>query len=123
MIYLFTEKYPSWKLTFSSDLLEKLDNFKNYTPTWGLLGADELKLLLNMMGYENIFSKQIASNQNSNNLSNNLFISTGSFSFLFNYLATGEKNISGIIYGVVVLLVTVILSIIILAGVVKIFNS
>lgn len=121
MIYIFTEKYPSWKLTFSPDLHEKLDNFKNYSPTWGLFGADELKLILNMMGYENIFSKQIISNnQNSNNLSNNLFISTGVFGYLFNYFATGEKYMTGIIYGAVVILLTIILSIIFLFGVFKI---
>lgn len=121
MIHLFTTKYPSWKLSFSADLHEKLDNFQNYAPTWGLFGADELKLIFNMMGYENIFSKQIISNnQNSNNLSNNLFISTGVFGYLFNYFATGEKNMTGIIYGAVVISLTIILSMFFLFGVFKI---
>jgi len=121
MIHIFTTKYPSWKLSFSPDLHEKLDNFQNYTPTWGLFGADELKLILNMMGYENIFSKQIISNnQNSNNLSNNLFISTGVFGYLLNYFASGEKNMIGIIYGAIVILLTIILSAFFLFGVFKI---
>jgi len=120
IIYIFTTKYPSLKLNFSTELHEKLDNFKNYTPTWGLFGADELKLILSMMGYENIFSKQIISNnQNSNNLSNNLFISTGSFGYLFNYFATGEKYMTGIIYGAFIILLTIIISMFFLFGVFK----
>ena len=120
IIYIFTTKYPSLKLNFSTELQEKLDNFKNYTPTWGLFGADELKLILSMMGYENIFSKQIISNnQNSNNLSNNLFISTGYFGYLFNYFATGEKYMTGIIYGAFIILLTIIISMFFLFGVFK----
>jgi hypothetical protein len=122
IVYVASEKSASFKSSFSDDLVEKLDNFKNYTPTWGLIGADELKLIFNIMGYENIFSKQIASNnQNSKDLSNNVFIASGSFlpSFL-QFIVTGEKNISGLVYGSIVLLLTVILSFIILFGIAKI---
>jgi len=115
IIYIISEKSPSFKASFSDDLVEKLDNFKNYTPTWGLIGGDELKLILNIMGYDNIFSRQIVSNnQNSKDLSDNIHISSGTFSYLFRFIATKETNFAGIIYGFIVLIITLFLSITIL---------
>ena len=48
ILYIISEKKPSFKENISEDLAEQLDNFKNYTAPWGLIGVDELKLLLKL---------------------------------------------------------------------------
>ncbi len=113
MSFLYMSTKDSAKSLFSNDLVEQLDNFKNYSPSWGLLGVDEIKLLLNMMGYENKFSKFILSDEGSN-ISNNKFISSGFLKFFL------EKNTNGMFISVLTILITVIVSVIILFGVVKI---
>lgn len=120
ILYIRTEKNSSLKDTFSDELVDQLENFKNYSAPWGLIGIDELKLYLNMMGYENNFSKIILENNNSKNISDNKFVSTGVLGFLVNMIANGDKNINGIIYGIVLLVITIIISVIILYGIAKI---
>lgn len=116
VLYLISERSSSLKDSFSEDLVEKLDNFKNYTPTWGLLGVDELKLLLNILGYENIFSQMIIpEDNNGKNLSQNKYVSTGALGFLINLISTSNtNNMTGIIYSVILVILTITISMIIL---------
>ena len=83
---------------------------------------DEIKLLLNVLGYDNKFSKKIiGDNSNSKNLSQNTFASSLMLGFLINFIVTKDKsNMSGIIYSVLVILLAVIISIIILYFIIKI---
>ena len=121
MLYIISEKKSSLKDKFSDDLIEQLDNFKNYSPTWGLIGVDELKLMLNIFGYENIFSKMIIPDDDEGkNISQNRFVSTGFLSYIINFIAKKETNMKGIIYGLLLLVITIVVTIIILYGVVKI---
>ena len=121
MLYIISEKKQSFKDTFSDDLVEQLDNFKNFSPTWGLIGVDELKLMLNIFGYENIFSKMIIPDDDEGkNISQNRFVSTGFLSYIINFIAKKETNMKGIIYGLLLLVITIVVTIIILYGIVKI---
>jgi len=117
-VYLIAEKKDSFKDRMSDDLQEKLNNFKNYTPSWGLIGIDELKLIMNICGYENLFSKSIISeNNNSTNLSNNKFIVSG---FLQQIITNKDSNFSSIIYFIIILITSIIFSVTILYGFIKI---
>jgi hypothetical protein len=113
ILYVSTKNSP--KSGYSDDLLKELDNFKNYTPSWGLLGIEELKTILGMVGYENLFSKSIISeNNNSNDLSNNKFISSGLLSFVL------ENNTGGSFLSALYAILTFVISYIILFVVVKV---
>ena len=106
---------------FSSDLKEQLDNFKDYSAPWGLIGVDEFKLLLNILGYENLFSKQIIDgDDDSKNVSQNRFVSSGFLTYIINYIAKGETNFKGIVYAVIIFVLTLLVSVIILYGIIKI---
>jgi hypothetical protein len=121
IIYIISEKNSSFKDNFTDELLEQIDNFKNYSPSWGLIGVDEFKLFLNMKGYENIFSKIIVSDDNNTkNLSQNKFVSTLSLYHLINMFAKGETNTSGIAYSILIFILTIIVTVIILKGFYKI---
>ena len=122
IIYILSEKSSSMKDSFSDDLVNQLDNFKNYSPSWGLIGIDELKLLLNVFGYENDFSKSIISeNNDGKNISENKFVSSGLLGFIFQRIANKENtNINGMIYSGVIMVLTILISIIILIGVAKV---
>lgn len=106
----------SWiKDNFSSELNYQLENFKNYSPTWGLVGIDEIKTILNVMGYENIFSKEMTNNNNENkDISQNKYISSALIRFFI------SSNSSGMILSGVILLITIIVASIILFGVAKV---
>jgi hypothetical protein len=121
VIYIISEKASSFKNGFSDDLVDQLNNFKNYSPSWGLLGIDFLKIIMNVFGYENIFSKTIIGvNNDSKNISDNKFVSSGLLGFVVNLISSGEMNKSGIIYSIVLLVITIIISCTILYGVFKI---
>jgi hypothetical protein len=71
-----------------------------------------------MFGYENLFSQSIIpENNNSNNLSNNKFISSG---FLPHFLI--ENNKGGMFLSIIITILTIIFSYIILFGVTQIQN-
>ena len=121
LLYIISEKQSSLKDKFSDDLVEQLDNFKTFSPTWGLIGVDELKLMLNVFGYENIFSKMVIPDEDEGkNISHNRFVSTGFLSYIINFIAKKETNMKGIIYGLLLLVITIIVTVIILYAVVKI---
>ena len=122
MSILYVCSRGSLKDKFSEDLANQLENFKNYSPSWGLIGVDFFKLILNMSGYENIFSKEIIpEDNNSKNISNNKFVSSGMFTFLFQFIVNKDlSNVKGIILNIVILILTLGISSIILFGVVKV---
>lgn len=122
MSILYVCSRGSLKDKFSEDLANQLENFKNYSPSWGLIGVDFFKLILNMSGYENIFSKEIIpEDNNSKNISNNKFVSSGMFTFLFQFIVNKDlSNVKGIILNIVILILTLTISSIILFGVVKV---
>ena len=105
----------SSKTSYSDDLVKSLENFKDYSPSWGLLGVEEFKTLLGLFGYENLFSKAIIpENNNSYDISDNKFVSSGFLYFL------NDKNKGGLIIGVITAILTFVVSMIILYGVLKI---
>lgn len=115
LLYFMSEKFVNIRDSFSDELIYQLDNFKNYSPTWGLIGVDVIKGLLNTLGYDNIFSKMIADNNNDNkNISQNKYISSGLLKFFV------SSNMSGMIFSGVVFAISIIISIIILYGIAKI---
>ena len=115
MILYFTTK-DGLKSNFSDDLVKDLDNIKNYSPSWGLFGVQELKTFLEMFGYENLFSKSIISeNNNSHNLSNNKFMASGILPFF-----AIDKNSGGMTLSIVITILTIIFSSIILFAVNKV---
>lgn len=120
ILYIFSEKSSSLKDSFSEELVDQLNNFKNYSAPWGLIGVDELKLVLNILGYENNFSKSILGNNNSKNVSDNKFVSSGVLGFLVQMIATKETNMSGLIYSGILLILTILISVIILFGIAKV---
>jgi hypothetical protein len=121
ILYILSEKKDSLRDSFSSDLVEQMEDFKNYSPNWGLIGVDELKLLLNAMGYENILSKSILSN-NGYNVSQNKYVSSGFLNFFVHFIVSKDmdSNKNGIAYSFMLIVVTILISVIILYGIVKI---
>lgn len=120
-IYISYSKIDSLKDSFSEDLIEQLDNFKNYSPSWGLIGIDELKILLNTMGYNNIFSKEIFPNEDDgSNISANKFFASGLLGPFIQKAVGEESNIRGIVFSLVNFILTIIICAIILYGVARI---
>jgi hypothetical protein len=118
MIYL---KYKDTdKKGLSDDLIKKIDNFKNYSASWGLIGVEELKIIMGLNGFNNIFSDYILEDKtNSVNISNNKFITSGLLGFgIFDFIE--NKNKKGLIYSIIYFLITIFVSSIILFQIVKI---
>ena len=107
---------------FSDDLINQLDTFSDYSPSYNLVGVDVVKALLSMFGYDNIFSKEYRNNNKFNNLSSNKYVIPGLFSYMFvkgsdqeNPNASSRLMIQGFIA-----ILTVIISSILLWSVYKI---
>lgn len=120
ILFLITETYTGLKDKYSPDLLNILNNFKSYTPSLGLIFVDELKIVMNMCGYENNLSKLILTNDNGfKNLSQNKYVSFINLYFITHYLRhlfnKTHTNHRGIVYFVFILVITVIVSSIILS--------
>lgn len=123
LVYVLYNNAELFKDSMTDGFREQLDNFREYSPTWNLIGMDILKGILNILGYENIFSKEYSNeNNNSPNLSKNRYVTPGIFSY-FGFAMTGDtnENDSGklIVQGII-LLVTIIISMTLLYGVYKI---
>lgn len=102
---------------YSDDLKKTLDNFQNYSSSWGFFGIEELKNIMAMAGFENLFSKSIIpENNNSNDISNNKFISSALLGFFV------LNNNSGIAVSILFISITLIISIVILFVFLKIQN-
>jgi hypothetical protein len=116
---LMTILYSNYKdkAGLSSNLYKKFDNFKNYSPSWGLIGIEELKLVMGIFGFENIFSDDILQGTtNSVNISNNKFVSSG----LLGFFAEGNKK--GMFYSILYFIISIIISTVIVFGIVKVQN-
>ena len=119
-LYVISLKAESFKDKFSEDLVEQLDNFQNYSPTWSLFGVDALKGILNIFGYSNDFSKFFIPEEDiSKNITNNKYLASGLLS-IFTTTLGDNTNYKGLILSGLVLLITIIVSIIILFGIIKI---
>lgn len=83
--YSYAQEYGTEGLMagdyFSDDLKEQLEDFSNYSPSYNLVGMDIIKTLLNILGYENIFSKSYVNNNKHNNLAGNKYVISGLFSY------------------------------------------
>lgn len=114
-LYVLSEKNMSIRDSFSDELIHQMDNFKDYSPTWGLIGVDLIKGILNILGNENIFSKEVVDNNNENkNISQNKYISSGLLKFFV------SSNMSGMIFAAIVLALSVIIGSIILFAIAKV---
>ncbi len=114
-MFIYTSYKDSDKSNLSSDMRKILDNFKNYSPSWGLIGVEELKIIMGLNGYENIYSEYVINgSSNSVNLSDNKFVSSGLLGFFV------QKNIKGIIFSSIYFIITFLITIIVLFGIVDI---
>lgn len=68
--------------SFTDELKDQLDDFSTYSPSWNLVGMDLIKSLMNLNGYENIFSKKYTNQNKANNLGSNKYVMPGLFSYL-----------------------------------------
>ena len=121
LIYMATERNSDLKNNFSDDLVEQLDNIKNYSPSWSLAGIAPLKAIMNMVGYDNIFSKEFV---NENNTQKNVAQDKYVFSLLILRLLMKEDAITsskkGIVFGALMVILTILIASIILFGIVKV---
>jgi len=108
MSLLYGISSDDMKNYYSEDLSNELNNFKNYSAPWGLIGIEEMKVLMGMFGYENMFSKFIIGNNNSTDLSDNKFVSSGLLGFFL------EKNVKGIFMSILYAVLTGLISFMIL---------
>jgi hypothetical protein len=117
MLVLYVINRQNINPYYSDDLTKTLKNFENYSPPWGLFGIEELKILLGIFGYENIYSKSVIGENNSSyNISDNKFVSSGLLYFFV------ENNKSGMVTGIIYLVLTLIISFLILFGHAKVQN-
>ena len=114
-LYVRVQSNEYLKNTFSEDLNNQMENIKNYSPSWALIGTDIIKLILHMQGYSNVFSKLIIPDTiNSKNLSSNTLVSAGLFKFL-DY--KNADNMKGMILNATIAIISIILTIIIVFGI------
>lgn len=117
ILYMVTEKNDELKDNFSDNLLEELDDIKNYSPSWSLIGVDLLKSVMNMNGFKNELSERVTNNNNNKkNISGDKYFSSLLFlRLLLNDDITGNKE--SIIFAGIILVLTLIVGSIILYGV------
>jgi hypothetical protein len=120
LLYMMTERNDELKDNFSDNLLEELDDIKNYSPSWSLIGVDLLKTVMNMNGFNNELSENVVNNNNSKkNISSDKYFS--SLIFLRLILSDNfSENKKGIIYASIILVLTLIFGSIILYGVLNV---
>jgi hypothetical protein len=120
LLYMITEKNEALKDNFSDNLLEELNDIKNFSPSWSLIGVDILKTVMNMNGFNNELSEKIVNNNNNKkNISSDKYFS----SLIFFRLLLSDNisdNKKGIIYASVILVLTLIFGSIILYGVLNV---
>ena len=120
ILYMVTERNDELKDNFSDNLLEELDDIKNYSPSWSLIGVDLLKSVMNMNGFNNVLSEKVVNNNNNKkNISGDKYFSSLLFlRLLLNEDITGNKE--SIIFAAIILVLTLIVGSIILYGVLKV---
>jgi hypothetical protein len=119
-LYMITEKNEELKEHFSDNLTAELDDIKNYTPSWSLIGIDLLKTVMNMNGFNNELSERVANNNNNkkNISSDKYFTSLIFFRLLLSENITENKE--SIIFASIILVLTLIFGSIILYGVLSV---
>lgn len=120
ILYMVTERNDELKDNFSDNLLEELDDIKNYSPSWSLIGVDLLKSVMNMNGFNNVLSEKVVNNNNNKkNIAGDKYFSSLLFlRLLLNDDITGNKE--SIIFAAIILVLTLIFGSIILYGVLKV---
>jgi hypothetical protein len=120
ILYMVTERNDELKDNFSDNLLEELDDIKNYSPSWSLIGVDLLKSIMNMNGFKNELSERVVNNNNNKkNIAGDKYFSSLLFlRLLLNDDITGNKE--SIIFASIILVLTLIFGSIILYGVLKV---
>ena len=86
-----------FKERVSEDMASQFENFKNYSPSWCLIGMDIMKYIIGINGYNNSeYSKSvIGDDNNSTNLSNNKYFASGYLSlFISKYILHNNNNTS-----------------------------
>lgn len=120
ILYMITQKNEELKENFSDNLLEELDDIKNYSPSWSLIGVDLLKTIMNMNGFSNVLSERVVNNNNNKkNISGDKYFS----SLLFLRLLLSDNisdNKESIIFASIILVLTLIVGSIILYGVLSV---
>jgi len=112
-----SERYSDMKDKFSPELVEELDNIKDYSPSWSLLGIDFLKTYMNMQGLSNDFSKKFVNNNNTQkNIAQDKYFSSLLF-FRFLLKDNISENKSILIIPIIILILTGIMGSTILYGV------
>jgi hypothetical protein len=112
-----SDRYSDMKDNFSPELNEELDNIKDYSPSWSLLGIDILKTYMNMKGLSNEFSKKFVNNNNSQkNIAQDKYFSSLLF-FRFLLKDNISENKSILIIPIIILILTGIIGSTILYGV------
>lgn len=103
---------------FSDELKDQLDDFSTYSPSWNLVGMDIIKSLMNLNGYENLFSKKYTNDNKPNNLASNRYVIPGLFSYLGKdkdqdeSLTKNKLIIQGSVFGLTIVLCYILLKLI-----------
>jgi len=107
---------------FSDDLRDELDHFADYSPSYNLVGMDIVKTLLNIFGYDNIFSQKFKNNNKFDNLSANRYVIPGLFSYIFRSNSNQENpnGQSRFMIQCFIGIITIIISSILLWGIYKV---
>jgi len=105
ILYMITESKPEMKDNFSDNLLQNLDDIKNYTPSWSLFGVSLLKTIMNMFGFTNEFSEQFTNNNNNKkNISADKYFSSLIFLRLILNKDISDNKIRWIMFGTIMII-------------------
>ena len=122
-LYILQNKAEIFKDSMTTSLSDQLENIREYSPTWNLLGVDLIKTIMNLLGYENIFSQEYSNNNNTSpNMSSNRYVTPGILSYA-GFTITGdstEKDFSNFWLQLAIFILTLIVSIVLLKGIYKV---
>jgi hypothetical protein len=123
ILYMITEAKPDLKDTFSDNLLQELDDIRNYTPSWSLFGVSLLKTIMNTSGFTNEFSEKFTNNNNSKkNISADKYFSSLIFLRLILNKDISDNKTRWIMFGTI-MFISLFFSYIYLVHYAKIFTT
>jgi hypothetical protein len=115
MMFIYMSYKDNDQSGLSNDMRKIINNFKNYSASWGLIGVEELKIIMGLNGFDNIFSDYVINGKsNSVDISDNKFVSSGLLGFFV------QGNVKGIIVSSIYFILTCIITSIILFGIVNV---